>query len=348
MRHMSALDCMVSIIVPVYNVEKYIEQCIKSVLSQSYINWELLLINDGSVDESGKICDYYQGQDHRIKVVHKTNTGVSDSRNVGLDHAKGKYIIFLDSDDYWYDNAFLEQLITLAEVYQLDIIRGEYKAVDENGKDLFRRKLSEKKLSIVNDVIDSVSFLKYAIDGEFFLVLSLFKRDAISTLRLNIGQIFLEDMRFYSMLLMSPMKCMYVPISFYAYRKNISSASNRINYKKLSDSFEMCNFFHCCALKHISQGLKEYFNYYSVMMYKWTLETLSLDDYYNDRGYLVDLLSLEDLRMKVLKWINIEHVKVSRAIFVMPPLLGIISFRIINKCREKFRYLKCYITSNRD
>lgn len=91
---------LISIIVPVYNVEQYIQRCINSVLSQTYKNFELLLINDGSTDLSGKICENNQMRDERIHMFVKSNGGLSDARNYGLDRAKGKYIVFLDSDDY--------------------------------------------------------------------------------------------------------------------------------------------------------------------------------------------------------------------------------------------------------
>lgn len=92
----------ISVIVPVYNVEQYLCQCIDSILSQSYRNFELLLINDGSKDNSGKICDEYAERDDRIRVFHAENGGVSKARNLGLDYAKGDYVCFVDSDD-WID-----------------------------------------------------------------------------------------------------------------------------------------------------------------------------------------------------------------------------------------------------
>ena len=91
---------MISIIVPVYNTEKYLARCIQSILSQTYTDFELLLINDGSTDSSGAICDKYAEQDSRVRVFHKENGGVSSARNVGLNNAEGEYIIFVDSDDY--------------------------------------------------------------------------------------------------------------------------------------------------------------------------------------------------------------------------------------------------------
>ena len=90
---------LVSIIVPVYNVEQYLRRCIESILSQTYHNFELILVDDGSTDSSGAICDEYALADERIHVIHKPNGGVSSARNAGIDTAKGEYILFVDSDD---------------------------------------------------------------------------------------------------------------------------------------------------------------------------------------------------------------------------------------------------------
>ena len=90
---------LISIIVPVYNVEKYLNRCIDSILLQTYNNIEILLIDDGSLDKSSQICDEYMKKDKRIKVIHKKNGGLSDARNAGIDIARGKYITFIDSDD---------------------------------------------------------------------------------------------------------------------------------------------------------------------------------------------------------------------------------------------------------
>ena len=101
---------MISIIVPVYNTEKYLHRCIDSILAQTFTDFELLLINDGSKDNSGKICDEYAAKDSRVRVFHKENGGVSSARNMGLDNAKGEWVTFVDSDD-WICNYFLENLI---------------------------------------------------------------------------------------------------------------------------------------------------------------------------------------------------------------------------------------------
>lgn len=106
---MDKIDCpLISVIVPVYNVERFLSRCIDSILAQKYKNFELLLINDGSKDASGHMCDLYAEVDARIKVFHKENGGVSSARNLGLEKAKGEWITFCDSDDYvkdfWLDN----------------------------------------------------------------------------------------------------------------------------------------------------------------------------------------------------------------------------------------------------
>jgi len=110
----------ISIIVPVYNVEKYIHRCIDSILHQTFKDFELILVDDGSLDNSGKICDEYAKEDDRIKVIHKENGGLSDARNVGLDIAQGEYIAFVDSDD-WIEKDMYSILYENIRKYNADI-----------------------------------------------------------------------------------------------------------------------------------------------------------------------------------------------------------------------------------
>lgn len=111
---------LISIIVPVYNVEQYLEKCITTIINQTYKNLEIILVDDGSKDSSGKICDDFSKKDNRIKVIHKTNGGLSDARNHGLRIAKGDYIGFVDSDDYIAEDMF-ETLYNLMENNNSDI-----------------------------------------------------------------------------------------------------------------------------------------------------------------------------------------------------------------------------------
>lgn len=111
----------VSVIVPVYNVEKFLNRCVESVLNQTYENFELILIDDGSPDKCGEMCDKFVEKDNRVKCVHQKNGGVSRARNAGLDIAKGEYICFVDSDD-WIEPNLLEECIKYVELYGSDIV----------------------------------------------------------------------------------------------------------------------------------------------------------------------------------------------------------------------------------
>ena len=135
----------ISVIVPVYNVEKYLRRCIDSILSQTFSDFELLLIDDGSKDKSGDICDEYVAKDVRIKVFHKANAGVSSARNLGLDKAKGEFIFFVDSDDF-LDKTHLENYSK--DIDNFDLIFQGYKLVEETTGKVIEKKnfLKQKRL----------------------------------------------------------------------------------------------------------------------------------------------------------------------------------------------------------
>ena len=119
------MEPTVSIIVPVYNAENTISRCIESILNQEYSDFELLLVNDGSTDGSGAVCDAYAARDARVRVIHKENTGVSDTRNTALDQARGTYLQFLDSDD-WITPDATSSLVRAAESAQCDLVVSDF------------------------------------------------------------------------------------------------------------------------------------------------------------------------------------------------------------------------------
>lgn len=124
---------MISIIVPVYNCEKYLPTCIKSVVEQSYQDYEVILINDGSTDDSERLCDSYVATDSRFKVVHTTNRGPSAARNTGIDKCKGEVIFFLDSDDFLEENA-LERLMSAYEQTNAELVIGNFSKISNSEK----------------------------------------------------------------------------------------------------------------------------------------------------------------------------------------------------------------------
>lgn len=115
---------LISVIVPIYKVEQYLERCINSLVHQSYINMEIVLVDDGSPDRCGEICDSWAAKDSRIKVVHKKNGGLSDARNAGVEVAAGEYIAFVDSDD-WLHLDYLQKLYQTMQETRSDIVECE-------------------------------------------------------------------------------------------------------------------------------------------------------------------------------------------------------------------------------
>lgn len=126
------MDYKISVIIPVYKVEKCISKCIESIIGQTYSNWELLLIDDGSPDESGSICDKYATTDSRIKVFHIQNGGPSNARNNGLDNATGDYVCFVDADD-WVESTYLEHLYAGLQIDGVGVVVGGH-IREENNK----------------------------------------------------------------------------------------------------------------------------------------------------------------------------------------------------------------------
>lgn len=127
----------VSVIVPVYNVADYLKKCINSICHNTYKNIEIILVDDGSTDSSGEICDECKNKDPRIKVIHKSNGGLSSARNAGMKEATGQYILFVDSDDY-LDRDIIEIMIKESLKYDADIVQTGYERVNEEGKGLYR------------------------------------------------------------------------------------------------------------------------------------------------------------------------------------------------------------------
>ena len=130
---------LISIIVPVYNVEKYINDCVDSVINQSYQNWEMILVDDGSPDRCPEYCDKYATLDSRIKVIHQENKGLSEARNVGMRMATGEYLYFLDSDDFLVENS-LSTLVETGDKFNWpEYIKGShYVLMPDNSKILTR------------------------------------------------------------------------------------------------------------------------------------------------------------------------------------------------------------------
>lgn len=223
---------MVSIIVPIYNAEQYLRRCVDSILNQEYTNYELLLVNDGSTDASGDICEEYGDQDPRVIVIQKENTGVSDSRNRALDRARGKYLQFLDSDD-WITPDATRLFVRAAEEYGCDMVISDfYRVVGE--------RLSPKGDIEEEGVLTREEFAAHMMENPadfYYGVLwnKLYRRDIVEEhkLRMDTDISWCEDFMF-NLEYIRYAKVFYAlhaPIYYYVKRKG-SLASQGINISK--------------------------------------------------------------------------------------------------------------------
>jgi Glycosyltransferases involved in cell wall biogenesis len=175
---------LISIIVPVYKVEQYLNRCVDSIINQTYKNLEIILVDDGSPDNCGKICDEYATKDSRIKVIHKENGGLSSARNAGLDIASGGYIGFVDSDD-WIESNMYYVLINLAIENDSDIVQCGYWSVSEKG-DKIRKFTYKNNKFTSNEDVKHAYFISYQLDVVAWN--KLYRRDIFQSLRYMNGK----------------------------------------------------------------------------------------------------------------------------------------------------------------
>ena len=223
----------ISVIIPVYNSGKYLSNCLESVLSQSFVDWELILINDGSKDDSGKICDKYSQIDPRIKVIHQKNQGVSSARNRGLEIAKGDWIYFCDSDDELLIDNFRSLFSAIED--NIDMVIGGFTEI--NGFNENNRCSRGRKRSLnIGETIKELFEPKDKI-YKGYLWTKLFKRDVIAfnKLRFDTDIIYNEDRLFIAQYLSKVSgQVNYIPKNIYKYFKRNTGAMANMK----SDAFE--------------------------------------------------------------------------------------------------------------
>lgn len=292
-------NVLVSVIIPVYNVKDYLIDCLDSVATQSFANKEVILVDDGSTDNSGHICDVYTTKHKDFRVIHKTNGGVSSARNRGIEEAHGKWLIFLDSDDVWSDHDCLQKLYSYAEKLNLDILRFEYQSVNEKLEYIEPRNYD--KSNIEGRVLNNYELVNWGISGEWFPWLYLLRKEAISSFKFNEHTKSQEDIDFYSRLFASrELRCGYLDERMYLYRKRTASITTTARISNLEGSFSLCDVFYNESLKINDKRLKHLYVYYSVMMYYWTLQTIATDAFYHKRKEIIDKLGIKNLRKNTL------------------------------------------------
>lgn len=219
---------MISIIVPIYNAEKHLHRCIDSILAQTFTDFELLLINDGSMDNSGAICDEYATKDSRVRVFHKENGGVSSARNIGLDNAKGEWVTFIDSDDFLSNTTFLsnigdirEDFVITSHIESSGTEKDYIYSLDEYNTNLHGKELTNFISQHINSNIIKAPW------GKFF------KKEIIQDLRFDKKIKCGEDLLFNLNYLISTQSCYIKHQAAYVYNKE-----NTIFFSKYQQSID--------------------------------------------------------------------------------------------------------------
>lgn len=216
---------LISIIVPVYNVEEYLKQCLDSILEQTYHNWELILVNDGTTDSSGQICQEYAEKDARIRYFEKENGGLSDARNYGIEQAQGEYLTFVDSDDF-LDASHLSILYNALVNNDADISIANYTNYQTSTATFYLHTFGDyyEKIYTSEELIDDLSILERN-DLSFSTIWgSLYKKSVFSFLRFPKGVIG-EDVALIYKIYTQVDKIVYVHKDTYIYRENDSGIS---------------------------------------------------------------------------------------------------------------------------
>ena len=230
---------LISIIVPIYNVENYLRQCLDSIMNQTYQKFECLLINDGSPDNSAEICREYVSKDSRFCYFEKENEGVSSSRNLGIERSRGEYVTFIDSDD-WVESDYLEVLYRALLEEQADIAISTYKQfnMDDNCYYLHSYQRGyDRKVFTNAELIDSLPLL-YGYDNTYnFVSCKLVSREILECIRFNLSTSYGEDMEFWNKVFLLSKKIVYVNKDTYIYRTN-NDSSKHFDVEKIRSNTE--------------------------------------------------------------------------------------------------------------
>lgn len=231
---------MISIIAPVYNVEKYICRCIDSIIGQTYSDWELILVDDGSPDKSGEICDKYASKDSRIKVFHKNNGGVSTARNKGIAHASGDYITFIDTDD-WFEGNCLEKCANEILLNNLDIYQFRCQKINSSGIVIS----SDKRGS--TNICDPARFIEECMKFglQYTVWCSVIKTSVLKENRICFDErmAYNEDNKFFLETMLASFRIKATDAVLYNYFDNDEGAMKNYNFDKVFISdYLFCKF----------------------------------------------------------------------------------------------------------
>ena len=300
----------VSIIVPVYKAEKYLHRCVDSIIAQTFTDWELLLVDDGSPDRSGDICDEYARKDNRVRVFHKENGGVSSARNLGLDNINGEFVTFVDADD-WIDSDNLSVCVSTLESNNLDVLQYSWRRIDENGNILQIRKIDT----------DAIDLPHYIEKGNFNVCVggSYMKSSIIQNggIRFTKNLKLAEDQVFILTVMSKAKRIQSFSNVYYNYFFNEESATNNTHLEDIINGIK--------ALVELKKNFCIYENHCNKMILNFFIDALSKKNCnvsnlsklfkYSD----VNAVSVTDNHIKLL--LILSHFNVRLALFALHVIL---------------------------
>ncbi len=221
---------MVSVIIPIYNVEKYLDRCLESIVNQTQKDLEIILVNDGSTDDCAKMCNEWAKKDDRIKVIHKENGGLSDARNAGINFASGEYIMFLDSDDYYHENMCKIMHETIIK-RGVDLVCCDFIDVNEEGDLIKRPKIYYEDIDYKR-VYDGREFIKFLLENKAppFAWNKIYKRNIFFEKRFKKGYL-AEDYEFLLRAIRETREVYFISDKLYYYTYRDSSITSGFNKK---------------------------------------------------------------------------------------------------------------------
>lgn len=219
-------EILISVIIPVYNVQQYLEECLDSILNQTFKSYEVIIIDDGSTDSCGAICDLYAERNERIRVLHTVNQGLSEARNTGISMARGKYLAFIDSDDY-VDKTYLKKMYQAIVKTNAEICESNYICVYSD-RNVWSRKMEETEENSINAIrrLFAPPYLGYVNTWN-----KLYKRELFENIRFPKGKLHEDEFTTYK-LLYEANKIVYINEYLYFYRQRENSIMNATFSKK--------------------------------------------------------------------------------------------------------------------
>lgn len=305
---------LISVIVPIYKIELFIDDCIKSILKQTYENLEILLVDDGSPDRCPEICDIYEKMDKRVRVIHKKNGGLSDARNMALNEAKGELISFVDGDDY-IDERFYEIMIREMEKYNCDIIECYPVKFNDGEKPVAR--YSEQ-----SRVITSTEWLTESGIGEFISCVvwnKVYKRELFENIRFPFGRHYEDEATTYKVIY----KTNYIVrnnSALYFYRQREGSITkDNTTIKEISEQYqalkEKYSFFNEKNEKQLAAFANAKLGVYMISKYNTRKKLVGNTQWY------YDIISIFK-EVNMFKIVPIKYKLYMLAFIVCPRLIG--------------------------